>query len=290
MKLNPSTISRIKETLEARGVRNRYLQSELCDHIACDMEQMIDQGILNARYYRVKLFLWITFALFALSWLFSFRTGQFLSVIAFMALGTTLVLLSIDFFRSYRHHRSNVWLGAGILLSGLLVMVGFVLFFLVINYRVNTRGHSVDLMIFSYVILSLVALSYFIRQRKLSQGSEGRHRYAWFILFSGVQLFLAILSFLSLPFYARAVDYIWILIWMILAVDLVSLLLLIIRRIRSMMFFVLLTLSFMITFIHSPIRRLLPAGKPPQQTEVIHVPYTPGIQGESTANLQTLQP
>ena len=106
-----------------------------------------------------------------------------------------------------------------------------------------------------------------------------------FILFSGVQLFLAILSFLSLPFYARAMDYIWILIWVILAVDLLSLVLLVFRRIRNMMFFVLLTLSFMITFIHSPLRRLLPAGTRPQQTKVIPETSAPVIHAESTAYL-----
>ncbi|HER09744.1 MAG TPA: hypothetical protein ENO20_12630 [Bacteroides sp.] len=298
MKLKPSTIDRIKKALEQQGIRNRYLQSEMGDHIACDMEHMLDQGIgeeeawdqvfaktrgeeikatagqyqgiLNARYYRIKLFLWVTFGLFAVSWLFSFRTGQFMSAVSFMAMGTTLILLSLDFFRSHRHHRSNIWLGAGTLLSALLVMSGFILFFLVVNYRVNTHGHSVDLMIFSYVILSLVVFLYFIRQRRLSQGSGGRNRYSWFIAFSGLQLLLAILSFLSLPFYTWAVDYIWILIWVILAVDLISLLLLIFKRIRNILFFVLLTLSFMITFIHSPLRRLLPAGGPTQQTEVLN--------------------
>jgi len=318
MKLKPSTINRIREALEQQGIRNRYLQSELCDHIACDMEHMIDQGIpeeeawrqafvntrgqeitttakqyqgiLNSRYYRIKLFLWITFGLFAISWLFSFQTGQIVSLISFMAMGTTLTLLSIDFFRSRRFHRSNFWFGAGTLLSALLVASGFILFFLMVNYRVSTRGHSVDLMIFSYVIFSLVVFLYFIRQRRLSLGSEGRRRYTWFILFSGVQLFLAILSFLSLPFYARAVDYIWILIWVILAVDLLSLVLLAFRRIRNMMFFVLLTLSFMITFIHSPLRRLLPAGGPPRQTEVIPPYSPPGIQADPTADFQMWRP
>jgi len=296
MKLSKSTIDKIREVLEEQGIKNHYLKSELCDHIACDMEQMIDQGIteeeafrqaflktpgdeivrtanqyqgiMNSRYFRIKLLLWITLALFALSWVFSFQTGQIVSLISFMAMGTTLTLLSIDFFRLRRHHPSNFWLGTGTLLSALLVSGGFILFFLMANYRINTRGHSVDLMIFSYVILSLVILLYFIRQKKLSLGKDGRRRYSWFVLFSAVQLFLSILAFLSLPFYTWAVDYIWILIWVILGVDLLSLLLLTIRRIRNILFFVLLTLSFMITFIHSPLRILLPAGKPEQHTAV----------------------
>jgi hypothetical protein len=297
VKLSRSTISRIKEALEEQGIRNRYLQSELCDHVASDMEHMMDQGIseeeawrqafvktrdeeitttskqyqgiLNSRYYRIKLFLWVTFGLFAISWLFSFQTGQLVSLIAFMAMGTTLVLLSIDFFRSRRYHRSNFWFGAGTLLAALLASCGFILFFLLVNYRINTRGHSVDLMIFSYVIVSLVVFLYFIRQKKLTLSREGKRMYRWFLLFSGIQLFLAILSFLSLPFYAWAMDYIWILIWVILGVDLLSILLLVFFRIRNMMFFVLLTLSFMITFIHSPLRRLLPAGKPGQYTTLV---------------------
>ncbi|MFO7932820.1 MAG: hypothetical protein R6U78_01955 [Bacteroidales bacterium] len=294
MKLSEPTIKKIRKALEEQGIRNPALQSELSDHIACDMEQMIDQGIteeeayrqafmktpgdeivraasqyqgiMNSRYFRIKLLLWITFALFALSWLFSFRTGQLISLISFMAMGTTLVLLAIDFFRLRRHHPSNFCLGTGTLLSALLVTGGFILFFLMVNYRINTRGHSVDLMIFSYVILSLVVLFYFIRQRKLSISGEGRRKYSWFILFGGVQLVLSVLACLTLPLYSWAVDYIWILIWVILAVDLVSLLFLVIRRIRNILFFVLLTLSFMITFIHSPLRTLLPAGKTDRQT------------------------
>jgi len=82
-------------------------------------------------------------------------------------------------------------------------------------------------------------------------------------------LFFAILSFLSLPFYAWSVHHIWILIWAILIVNLVSLIFLLIRRIRNILFIILLLLSFMITFIHSPLRRLLPAGKP-QVTQTIH--------------------
>lgn len=296
MSIGPSTIDMIRKALAKQGIRNRYIQSELCDHIACDMEHMMDQGIgeeeawnqafaknrgeeirttarqfqgiLNSRYYRVKLVLWATFGMFAVSWLFSFRTGQFMSAVSFMAMGATLILLSLDFFRSRRHHPSNIWLGAGSLLSALLVMSGFILFFLVVNYGVNTHGHSVDLMIFSYVLFSLVAFFYFSRQRRLAVESSSTRSYNWFVIFSAVQLFLAILSFLSLPLYAWAVDYIWILIWVILAVDLLSLALLILLRIRNMIFFVLLALSFMITFIHSPVRRLLPAGEPPRPTQV----------------------
>ena len=305
MKLEPSTIARITGELSSRGIRNPFLLSELCDHIASDMEQMMDQGltekaawdtafhrtsgeeietarktfsgILNARYFRIKLFLWITFGLFAISWLFAIRTAQIVALISFVSLGTTGVLLSFDFFRSRRNHPSNIWFGGGILLGAILVICGFMLFFLVINFGINTRGHGVDLMIFSYLVTSLVLFLYFIRQRRLSLSQEGKKGLTWFILFCGIQLGLSLLSFLSFPFYNWAVDYIWILIWTILGVNIVSLIILLMKRTRNILFFVLLMLSFMITFIHSPLRRLLPGGKAPAPAAFA---AAPGIQAQ----------
>jgi hypothetical protein len=269
---------------------NRYLQSELCDHIASDMEQMMDQGlseedawnlsmakasgsemeatakqyggILNSRFFRMKFILWITFGLFAISWLFPNPLGLYAALLSFLALGTTLMLLSSDFFRSRKNNTANLGYAIGALLSALMVISGFLLLFLMIRFRVSTRGHGVDLTIFSYLVLALVIFLYFLRQRKLSISREGSKKLAWFILFSGTQLFFAVLSFLSLPLYAWAVHYIWILIWAILAFNLASLIILFTRRIRSILYMILLLLSFMITFIHSPLRRLLPAGKP----------------------------
>ena len=291
MKLSDATILRIKQELGTQGINNRYLQSELSDHIASDMEQMMDQGlgeeeawssafaktsgielevtakqyggILNSRFFRMKFFLWISFGLFAISWLFSSPAGLYAALLSFMALGLTFILLSVDFFRSRKHHAANMGFAIGSLLSALLVSSGFALLFLMIRFHLNTRGHGVDLMIFSYLVFASVVFLYFLRQRRLSISREGKQKMNWFILFSGIQLLLAILSFLSMPFYAWAVEHIWILIWAILAVNLVSLILLLIRRIRNIMFMILLLLSFMITFIHSPLRRFLPAGKPP---------------------------
>ena len=310
MKLEQSTIARITEELRSRGIRNPFLLGELCDHIASDMEQIMEQGItekaawdtafhrtsreeiesteksfsgiLNARYFRIKLFLWITFALFAISWLFSIRTSQVISLISFISLGTTGILLSTDFFRSRKNHPSNIWFGTGMMLGSVLVICGFILFFLVVNFGINTRGHSVDLMIFSYLITSLVLFLYFIRQRKLSIPQEGKKGLTWFVLFCGIQLGLSFLSFLSLPFYSWAVNYIWILIWIILAVNIVSLIILLLRRIRNILFFLLLILSFMITFIHSPLRRLLPGGKAPVPVAFAAIPGTKAQQMEGT--------
>lgn len=291
MRLPETTINRIKNELEIRGIRNRYLQSELCDHIASDMEQMMDQGlgeeeawdhamtktsppemkatakqyggILNTRFFRMKFLLWTTFGLFALSWFFPNPLGLYSALLSFLALGASLILLSADFFRSRKNHAANMGYAIGALLSALLVISGFALLFLMVRFQVSTRGHGVDLTIFSYLVLALVIFLYFLRQRKLSISREGNLKLAWFILFSGIQLFFAVLSFLSLPFYAWAVHHIWILIWAILIVNLVSLIVLLIKRIRNILFITLLLLSFMITFIHSPLRRLLPAGKPP---------------------------
>jgi hypothetical protein len=220
-------------------------------------------GILNTRYFRIKLFLWITFGLFCLSWLFSSPLGLYAAVLSFLTLAITLLLLSADFIRSRKNHLSNLWFGAGTLISALLVLAGYVLLFLIVRLRIDTKGHGVDLMIFSYVILALVIFLYFMKQRRLSLSTGGKKQNTWFAVFSGIQLFFAVLSFLSLPFYAWAVDYIWILIWAILGVNAVSLIILSVRKIRNILFLVLLLLSFMITFIHSPLRRLLPAGKPP---------------------------
>jgi hypothetical protein len=310
MKLPASTIDRIKEELHRQGIHNSYLQPELCDHIATDMEQMMDQGlgeeeawvnafaktsrseiadtakqyqgILNTRFLRLKILLWISFCLFALSWLFAPPLGPYAALLSFLAIGITLIQLSADFFRSRRNHAGNLGYAIGSLLSALLVMAGYALLFLMIRFRINTRGHGVDLMIFSYLILAGVVFLYFLRQRRLAVSREGTRKLSWFLLFSSIQLLFAILSFLSLPFYAWAVDHIWILIWAILAVNLVSLILLLIRRIRNVLFMVLLLLSFMITFIHSPLRRLLPGGIAPAPAALAAAPETSGQQMEGT--------
>jgi hypothetical protein len=297
MKPSQTSLEKIRQELVNNGLRNKYLLSEICDHIASDMEQMMDQGtgedealqlafsnagyseldetrrnfqgILNTRFYRMKILLWISFSLFAGSWLISSPLGLYTALLSFLSLGITLILLSIDFFRSRKYHGANLAFALATLLSSLFVIAGMVLLFAMVRFRVNTRGHGPDLMIFSYLILSLVIFFYFIRQRSLSVSESGSRKNTWFIVFSALQLCYALLAFLSLPLYAMAADYIWILIWAILLTDLASLFILLSRRIRSILFMTLLLLSFMITFIHSPLRRLLPAGKPPAVTQTI---------------------
>lgn len=284
-KLPEKTIERIKRELTDQGIRNKYLLAELTDHVASDMEQMMNQGIseqeawnktiekrdkeeisgtasvyggiLNTRFYRVKLLLWITFILFAFSWLTSSRLSLYTGTLSFISLGITLIAVSIDFFRSRKNHSSNLLYGTGTLLSALLVMSGFILLFCMVLFQVNTRGHGVDLMIFSYLAFSIVAFFYFIRQKKLAVSDAFGTDPVWFISFSGIQLLLALLAFLSLPLYSWARDYIWILVWIILVFDGVSLVLLIVKRIRNILFLALLLISFMITFIHSPLGSLI---------------------------------
>jgi hypothetical protein len=291
MKTSDSSLDRIRKELGNRGVTNRYLLSELTDHIASDMELMMGQGlkeeealeislsragrseiestarqyggILSSRYFRMKVLMWVAFALFAASWLFSSPLGLYAGMFSFLVMGATLVLLATDFFRSRRNHSANLGFALGSLLSGLLVISGYALLFLMIRLRINTRGHGVDLLIFSYLALSLSLFPYFLNQRKASLSADTRKEMTWFVLFCSMHLLFSVLSFLSLPFYAWAVDYIWILIWVILAFDLLCLVILLVRRIRNILFMVLLLLSFMITFIHSPLRILLPAGRPP---------------------------
>ena len=88
-------------------------------------------------------------------------------------------------------------------------------------------------------------------------------RTAWFVTLAIINVFLASISIASFPLYRFAEKYLFYLIGFILGYNALAILaLLFTRSLKNTLILSLVIGSFMIVFIHSPFRSMLPGGKP----------------------------
>jgi hypothetical protein len=171
--------------------------------------------------------------------------------------------ISVDFLHKRLVHGINILLFIFSLISFLGTISGILLIFLYRNYGLNTGGHGVDLTVFGWFFYSLVCLIYYSREYRTAIEKRELRRHGWFIILSAFNVFLASLSIASFPLFNLVGDYLFYLILFILGFNvLVIITMLATRSMKNTLILSLVIGSFMIVFVHSPFRTMLPGGKP----------------------------
>ena len=129
-------------------------------------------------------------------------------------------------------------------------------------------------MVFGWFFFSLLSFIYFYRDYKTSIEQAPRRRNRLFTWLSAANLVLAITSIATFPLYNKVENYLFYFILFILAFDLVCIIGLAVRRyFKYILIAALFTGSFMLVFIHSPLRQKLPGGQP--EMDIISVNVYP---------------
>ncbi len=290
--LNKQQIDYIRDDLKKHDVSRSFLFNEWVDHVCCDVESMMNQGIpfeeaygratrekfnkqvhsahkevqqfLNHPYVGIKKLLLFAFGLFAAGWLFNLQgMGNWLGLLSFIILSIVYLRIAADFFRKRRVRKKYSFLSALSFLSFAGTLTGILLIFLHRNFGFSTRGHGVDLTVFAWFFFSLLCLVYYAGELRSAIEPGEIKKLRWMVWLSGSNLFLASLSIATFPLYHMFKNYIFFLILFILGFDILVLGILVATRAMKNTLAVSLILgSFMIVFIHSHFRTKLPGGKP----------------------------
>jgi hypothetical protein len=290
--LNKEQTELIRKELSRRSLSRSFLFSEYLDHVCCDVEDLMNTGmnfqdawtavrkaisdkeirqadartisLLNHRYVLAKKILMLAVILFAVSWLVWVpAAAAWTGLAAFLLLSLVFVRISIDLFRERRRHRIGWVLAAAALLSFIGTLTGSILIFLQRNFAVNTHGHGIDLTVFAWFFFSLLCLVYYARQSGHSIEVRIKKRNTFLVWVSALNLLLASVSLATFPLYQRANDFIFYLITVILAVDIIVMIIYLAGKyMKNTLAVSLVFASFMIVFIHSGFRQNLPGGKP----------------------------
>lgn len=260
--LSKKQIDFIRSDLKSRNVSRSFLFEEWVDHICCDVETLMNQGMqfenayrtvagksgdtevrsaqrdvqqfLNHRYVGIKKLLLFAFLVFAAGWAINLRWGiNWISLASFLVLSVVCLRISVDFYTKRFVNRINLLLAFFSLLCFVGTLSGILLLFLHRNYGIRTGGHGVDLTVFGWFFFSIACLVYYMGEYRTSIEMKERRKSGWFATLAGFNVFLAAISVASFPLYRQVQDYLFYLIG-----------------------------SFMIVFIHSPFRSRLPGGKP----------------------------
>jgi hypothetical protein len=299
--LSNEQIEFIKSDLSKRSLSRSFLFNEYVDHICCDVEnlmhkgkafeeayQMVSSGIgesqikdaqretlrlLNHKYIIIKKILYLAVFLFVLSWIINIRgASNWTGLLSFTILSVVYLKLSVDFFRERRRGSVNILFSVLTFLGFLGTISGITLIFMNRNYGIDTRGHGVDLTIFAWFFFSIVCLIYYIREFRTSIEPAAMRKNRWFLWIAGLNVFLSGISILTFPLYNKVSGYIFYLIIIILALDILFLIFLLIRRYMNHSLIVALVIgSFMIVFIHSHFRHRLPGGEPKMHMMTIRI-------------------
>jgi hypothetical protein len=289
--LSKEQIDFVRSNLKNRDVSRSFLFDEWIDHVCCDVESLMNRGMdfeeafsrvtgdpetsgirsahhtihafLNHRYVGIKKLLMFAFAVFALSWLINVRYGShWIGLASFLILSFVYLRISVDFFHKRYLSGLNILLSSFSFLSFLGTSSGMLLIFLFRNFDVQTRGHGVDLTVFGWFFFSLLCLIYYARESRLAIENSEVNRLRWFARLAASNVFLAAISIASFPLFSLVRDYIFFLILFILGFNvLVFMILLFTKSINHTLAISLIIGSFMIVFIHSPFRAMLPGGK-----------------------------
>lgn len=290
-RLSKEETDKVRRELEEKSVRRSFLYEEFVDHVCCDIENLMNTGmdfrtacrtvigtkgsreirqaheltvhLLNHRYVLAKKLLWLALILFAVSWLLVPAAAGWTGLASFLVLGVVYLRIGNHLFRERHRHKSGISMSIMAFLSFIGTVEGIILIFLNRNFGMETRGHGVDLTVFSWFFFSLLCLIYYGGQHRHSIDHRAKSRNGFLGWLSGINLFLAMVAIATFPLYAVVSDYIYILIIVILAFDLVSILWLLAGRyMKNTLAVTLVAGSFMTVFIHSGFRSLLPGGKP----------------------------
>ncbi len=292
IKLNPEQANLIRKDLERRSLNKSFLFYEYLDHICCDVENLMNTGmsfqdawssvqkepaenqikqahsrtisLLNHRYVLAKKILILAVLLFAVSWLIWVpAAARWTGLVSFLLLSGVYFKISIDFYKERGRHRSGMLMSLLAMLSFLGTLSGIILIFLQRTLDVNTAGHGVDLTVFAWFLFSILCLIYYARQTANSIEVQARKRNSFLSWISAVNLFMASVSIATFPLFTLVGDYVYYLIILILIFDVSVLLIFLIGKyLKNTLAVSLILGSFMIVFIHSHFRQMLPGGNP----------------------------
>lgn len=299
--LTKEQIEFIKSDLAKRSFSRSFLFNEYIDHICCDVENLMHKGrsfeeayqmvsseigetqiktaqqetlhLLNHKYIIIKKILYLAVFFFVISWIMNIQgAANWTGLLSFIILSVVYLKLAIDFLRERRRGKVNILFSFLTLLGFAGILSGIIMIFLNRNYGIDTHGHGVDLTVFGWFFFSLVCLIYYIREFKTSIDPSALRKNRWFIWIAGLNVFLTGTSVLTFPLYYRVSESIFYLIIVILALDILFLLFLLIKRYMNNSLIVALVISsFMIVFIHSHFRSRLPGGKPKMYTITVKI-------------------
>jgi len=292
IKLTPEQANHIRKELEKRSLNKSFLFYEYLDHLCCDVENLMNLGLsfheawssvnresaeleikqahsrtislLNHRYILAKKILILAVLLFAVSWLIWVpAAAKWTGLVSFLLLSSVFFKIGLDFYREMGRHRTGVLMSLLAMLSFLGTLSGIILIFLQRTMDINTAGHGVDLTVFSWFLFSLLCLIYYSRQRAHSIDPQSKKRNSFLSWISAANIFLASASIATFPLFSMLGDYIFYLIIFILIFDvLVVVIFLIGKYMKNTLAVTLILGSFMIVFIHSHFRQMLPGGNP----------------------------
>ena len=306
--LNKQQIDFIRENLKKQSVSRSFLFNEWVDHVCCDVESMMNQGIpfeeaydrvtrekfskqissahkdvqqfLNHPYVAIKKLLLFAFLLFAASWLINLQgTDRWLGLVSFIILSIVYLRITGDFFRKRHVRKFNLFLSVLAFLAFAGTLAGISLIFLNRNFGISTHGHGVDLTVFGWFFFSLLCLIYYSGEVRSAIEPGEIKKLRWLAWLSGSNLLLAAISIATFPLYHMVKNYLFFLILFILGFDVLVLGILIAARAMKNTLAVSLILgSFMIVFIHSHFRTKLPGGKPKLYELTLQVTEDPANQ------------
>jgi hypothetical protein len=291
-RLNKDQIEQIRKDLEDQQESRSFLFNEWVDHVCCDVESLMNKGLsfeeslhrvsgkpgetgissahrevqqfMNHMYVGIKKLLLLAFLVFSVGWVVNLQgAGDWIGLASFIILGIVYLRIAVDFLRKRFTRRINVLLSVFSFLSFAGTTVGILLIFLNRNYGVSTKGHGVDLTIFSWFFFSLTCLVYYLREYRSSMEKTELRKNRSFIILTLINLFLASLSVASFPLYRQVQSYLFFLILFILGFNVLALVyLLLTRSMKNTLVLSLIIGCLMTVFIQSHFRSKLPGGKP----------------------------
>jgi len=278
--LTDKYIQQIRHDLNCSGIKNNLLKHELLDHICCQVESEMENGLNFQDAYRkssdlhskkeisrtrrnVSLFinyrsfvtaglLYLSIVAYLVSWLIHINAADWLGLVSFLLISIVFLRYSVIFYQDANIKSNNL---LSVLAGTVFVLffTGSIFRFLWLSYGLSNL-HTMPMLIFSWLLLTITALVYY--KNVYQKYKEPRHKrfIMVFRVMAYVHLLLALFS-ISTLFFKFLQQFIPVLAGVIVGVDLIFFVTVVfIKQKGKGVIKALLISSFVMVFVYFPLK------------------------------------
>ena len=278
--LTQQHIQQIRHDLEYSGIKQNLLKHELLDHICCQVESEMENGLdfqnayrkisgihtqkeisrtrrnvsffINYRSFVTAGLLYLSIVAYLASWLVHINAADWLGLLSFLLISIVFLRYSLIFYQDANLKNNNLLS----VLSGtvfVFFLTGSIFRFLWLSYGLS-NPHTMPMLIFSWLLLTITALVYYKNVHQKYKHPRHKRFIMLFRIMAYVHLLLALFS-MSTLFFESLQQFIPLLAGVIVGIDLIFFLAVVfIKQKGKGVIKSLLISSFVMVFVYFPLK------------------------------------
>jgi hypothetical protein len=278
--LTQQHIQQIRHDLEYSGIKQNLLKHELLDHICCQVESEMENGLdfqnayrkisgihtqkeisrtrrnvsffINYRSFVTAGLLYLSIVAYLASWLVHINAADWLGLLSFLLISIVFLRYSVIFNQDANLKNHNLLS----VLSGIVFvffLTGSIFRFLWLSYGLS-NPHTMPMLIFSWLLLTIIAIIYYKHVYQKYKHPRHKRFIMLFRVMAYVHLLLALFS-MSTLFFKSLQQFIPLLAGVIIGIDLIFFLAVVfIKQKGKGVIKSLLISSFVMVFVYFPLK------------------------------------